>query len=92
MTDIKDTSLNKEYAIGLLLHLLEYDAVPISTLRPDVSKNYQAIRNLVDQMTKEGLVEVIKQQTPYRRFDVHLTDKGIRIATKLREIELEMKS
>lgn len=87
-----DISLNHNYAFRLLLHLYSKPnyQCPLTTLNPEVSSNYATFRKLVDHMEREGLLLLIKTYSPYRRFDVKLTGKGIRIAEKLKEIEKEV--
>jgi len=79
--------LDEKYSYSLIIYLYENSDVSISSLKPDVSKNYRAIRELVDKMENEGLVKLDKQYSPRRKFTVKLTKKGEKVAEKLLEIE-----
>ena len=84
---ITNSSLDNRYTITLILYLHSHDSVPMGSLVPDVATNYRAVRDLVDQLEEEGIVKVDKQFSPRKKFTVELTEKGEKIADKLKEIE-----
>ncbi|MFW6142480.1 MAG: hypothetical protein ACOC53_07985 [Candidatus Saliniplasma sp.] len=61
--------------------------MPISSLTPDVSTSYRAVRDLVGDLEEVGLIDLNKQFSPKRKFTVSLTDIGEKVADKLIEIE-----
>lgn len=78
--------LNELDAFAVLLYIDENDEIFASDLR-NVSSNYERLKRLAERMAVEGLVVVEVESTPRVKITYHLTEKGKKVAEKLREIE-----
>lgn len=87
MSNLKNSCLNVDYTVHLLVYLKRKKSVPMGSLIPDIATNYRTIRDLVDDMEDEGLIKLDKQFSPRKKFTISLTEKGDRIADKLIEVE-----
>lgn len=87
MPKIENTGLNEKYSIKLIMHLKRNGPKQISTLTPDVAKNYRTVRNLVDRLDDDGFLRLNEKTSPRPTIMVELTEEGNKLADELLEIE-----
>lgn len=85
------SSLTDQHVVGLLLYLLENNEANTADLK-DISSYYQAVVSRAEELENEGLIEIEQQSKPFIKKTFKLTDKGLKIAEKLREAEKMMRA
>ena len=84
--DKQEPVLRSPYASSLLLFLYDEKEIIASQMKK-VCKNYNTMTALAKRLEEEGLVEVVVRSTPRVTHIYFLSDKGRKIAEKLKEIE-----
>jgi len=84
--DKQEPVLRSPYASSLLLFLYDEKEIIASQMKK-VCKNYNTMAALAKRLEEKGLVEVVVRSTPRVTHIYFLSDKGRKIAEKLKEIE-----
>lgn len=78
--------LNEASAVGLILLMRAEGEIHSSDLRR-ARGGYDRLKRLASRMQEEGLIEIETIKDPYFQVNYRLTEKGIKIADKLAEID-----
>lgn len=78
--------LSEASAVGLLLLMRKEGEIHSTDLRR-ARGGYDRLKKLASRMQKEGLIEIETIKDPYVQVNYRLTEKGIKIADKLAEID-----
>ena len=82
----KNSSLSDRYAVPLLIFMLDVEKPKISDFSHIVS-SFRTLENLVDNLSQDGLITVSRVTRPYKTTFIELTDKGFKVAKKLKDVE-----
>ncbi len=87
MNDEKEQSvLRSPYACSLILFLYDEKEVIASQMKK-ICKNYNTMSTLAKELEKEGIVDVVMRSSPRVTHIYFLSDKGRKVAEKLKQIE-----
>ena len=81
-----ETVLGKKYASTLLVYLLDRKDTMGRDLR-NICTNYTTMVTLARELELMGLIKIDFINSPYVQHKYNLTEKGKRVAEKIKEIE-----
>jgi DNA-binding MarR family transcriptional regulator len=82
----KESVLRSPYASSLILFLYDEKEIIASQMKK-VCKNYNTMYALAKRLEEEGLVDVVMRSSPRVTHIYFLSEKGRRVAERLKEIE-----
>jgi len=84
--DDQESVLRQPHASGLILFLYEQKEIIASQMKR-VCKNYTTMAALAKRLEHEGLLEMVMRSSPRVTHIYYLSDKGRKVAEKLKEVE-----
>ena len=86
-----DSILNLDHVAGILVFLLDRENTFATEIR-QVMGNYERLSRILRQLEESGLVKITIEKKPRVSHKIALTDKGVEIAKKFKEIEVILKA
>ena len=83
--------LSEPYAVDLLLYLFENESMMATDLR-NIHSNYPKMVTLCRLLNDMGILEIEVENRPRIQYTYRLTEKGKRVAEKLKDIEIIINS
>ncbi|MFP4197883.1 MAG: hypothetical protein ACLFS6_09620, partial [Methanomassiliicoccales archaeon] len=86
MEDSEESVLRLPYTASLLLMIYDEREIIASQMKR-ICKNYTTMASLAKRLEEEGLVEVVMRTSPRVTHIYFLSDRGRKVAERLREVE-----